>query len=380
MPRLFKFIALLVLVAAVAYGWQMRPATYPDWSEAELALIESLALHSLPALPPDPTNAVADEPTAALLGEQLFHEPRLSANGMISCATCHQPIRNFTDGLQKGQALGTVARNTPSITGTAYSPWQFWDGRRDSQWAQALAPLEDVNEHGTSRERVVELVLSDTAYREQYHSLFGPPPATDTVNVVFANVGKAIAAFERTVMPTETRFDRYAAALAAGDVDSEELSADEARGLHLFIGDAECMQCHNGPLLSNNEFHNTGVISFPGEVPDQGRAAGVREVLENEFNCRGPYSDDESRRCVELDFVRTGTELIGAFRTPSLRNLENTQPYMHKGQLPDLMAVLEHYNEAPEAMIGHNEAEPLGLSRRELRQLEAFMHSLAPIQ
>ena len=311
------------------------------------------------------------------MGEQLFNDPRMSANGAISCATCHQPIRNFTDGLPKGQALGTVARNTPSITGTAYSPWQFWDGRSDSQWAQALAPLEDASEHGTDREQVVELILTDAAYREQYDALFGALPEADTVNVVFANVGKAIAAFERTVLPTASRFDRYVAALLDGETDSQELTEDEARGLQLFIGEARCTECHNGPLLTNNEFHNTGVISFPGEVPDQGRASGVRDLLEDEFNCRGIYNDDVSHRCDELEFMRTGVELIGAFKTPSLRNLENTAPYMHKGQLADFAAVLEHYNNAPDAMIGHNEAEPLGLSRRELGQLEAFLHTLA---
>jgi cytochrome c peroxidase len=141
------------------------------------------------------------------------------------------------------------------------------------------------------------------------------------------------------------------------------------------------MQCHNGPLLSNHEFHNTAVISFPGDVPDKGRVIGVQEVLANEFNCLGEYSDDHEHRCAELQFVRTGPELIGAFKTPSLRNLDNTAPFMHKGQIPTLAAVLRHYNEAPDAMIGHNEAKPLGLSARQLQQLEAFLLTLtAPVR
>ena len=136
------------------------------------------------------------------------------------------------------------------------------------------------------------------------------------------------------------------------------------------------MQCHNGPLFTNNEFHNTGVLNAVGEVPDKGRAAGLTEVLQDPFNCRGRFNDDETPRCDELDFARSGPELIGAVRTPSLRNLDGTAPFMHKGQLETLAAVLEHYNEAPDAMIGHNEAEPLGLSERELRQLEAFLLTL----
>ena len=291
--------------------WEQRPASYPAWSDDEIAVLKSLSLSALPPLPADPSNAVADDPRAARMGQQLFNDPRLSANGMISCATCHQAIRNFTDGLPKGQALGTVARNTPSIVGTAYSPWQFWDGRRDSQWSQALAPLEDENEHGVDRDHVVRFIATDEGYREQYEALFGEIDV-EAVNESFANIGKAIAAFERTVMPGRSRFDDFVDYLESGE---EFLSADEAQGLKLYIGDAQCTQCHNGPLLTNNEFHNTGVINFPGELPDKGRVAGVREVLANEFNCSGTYSDDPQKACLELEFVRTGPELIGAFKT-----------------------------------------------------------------
>ena len=152
---------------------------------------------------------------------------------------------------------------------------------------------------------------------------------------------------------------------------------DERAGLRLFIGKAQCTQCHNGPLLTNNEFHNTGVLSFPGEVPDKGRAAGVREALANPFNCLGAFSDAPADACAELEYARTGYEVLGAFRTPSLRNLENTQPYLHKGQMYTLAEVLAHYNDAPPAMIGHNESKPLGLSAKELQQLEAFLETLA---
>ena len=119
---------------------------------------------------------------------------------------------------------------------------------------------------------------------------------------------------------------------------------------------------------------------MPGELPDRGRAIGVREVLADPFNCLGKFSAAEEADCAELQFTRIGPEVLGAFRTPSLRNLENTQPYMHQGQLWSLTEVLEHYNEAAPAMIGHNEAKPLELSRRELGQLEAFLETLtAPI-
>ena len=371
--------ALIGISLSACQQWSSSPAA---WTEAEITVLKSLWLESLPDLPPDPSNAVADNPAAAAFGKRLFFDTRLSANGGVACATCHQAERRFTDGLQKAQAIGTTARHTPSIVGAAYGPWQFWDGRRDSQWAQALAPLEDANEHATSRVLVVDLITEDESYRTAYESLFGAlPDSPDPILLAaaFANVGKAIAAFERTVMPTPSRFDYYVQALLDEDLARQEelFNEDEVRGLRLFIGAANCTQCHNGPLFTNHEFHNTGVISFPGDVPDKARVAGVQEVMATEFNCRSIYNDDPEPRCDELDFVRTGVDLIGAFKTPSLRNLENTAPFMHKGQIATLAEVLKHYNEAPDAMIGHNEAEPLDLGKKELQQIEAFLNTLA---
>ena len=368
--------ALAITIATVIWlvaRWDHQPR---GWSEEGIAVLESLWLESLPDLPPDPTNAVADDPRAVELGRRLFFDTRFSANGSISCATCHQPERHFTDGLPKGVAIGMSKRNTPSIVGTAYSPWLYWDGRRDSQWSQALSPLEDPNEHAVNRLTTIAIVVEDEDYWRMYKALFGEASSVDTM---FSNIGKAIAAFERTIMPTPSRFDRYVEAVVAGDeAQQTALFTDaEVRGLRLFIGEASCTQCHNGPLLTNNEFHNTGLINFEGEVPDKGRVVGIREVLEQPFNCRGAYSDDPARECAELDFARTGPELIGAFRTPSLRNIENTAPYGHKGQVATLADMLAHYNEAPDAMIGHNEAKPLGLGKRELAYLEAFLRTLA---
>ncbi|MGB5720123.1 MAG: cytochrome c peroxidase [Woeseiaceae bacterium] len=404
-PLLFAGIVAAVMVVFTAC--QSRDAKTDDWTEQEVAVLRSLSLDSLQALPPDRSNAVADEAPARQFGERLFFEPRLSVNNGISCATCHQPIRHFSDGLPKGQAIGTSERNTPSIIGTAYSPWMYWDGRRDSQWSQALSPLEDPNEQASNRIQIVRQIANDQSYREQYEALFGTLPAIDdrerfpdiagaavgeewraawssmteedrrAVNRAFSNIGKAIAAFERSIVPSASRFDKYVAGLSGNDPAATTLlNTDEMFGLRLFIGKANCTQCHNGPLLTNHEFHNTGVLSSPGELPDIGRAAGVREVIENPFNCGGDYSDDPERRCSELEFVRTGPELIGAVRTPSLRNVEFTAPYMHKGQIATLAEVLLHYNEAPDSMIGHNEAKPLDLSGRELRQLEAFLRTL----
>lgn len=374
--RLVSLVALVTTIIAAGWlvsRWDAEPGI---WTDEGVAILRSLWLESLLDLPPDPTNTVADDPAAAEFGRALFFDTRFSLNGKISCATCHQPERHFTDGLPKGVAIGISKRNTPSIVGTAYSPWLYWDGRRDSQWSQALSPIEDPNEHASNRLSVIAIVVEDKKYWRMYKSLFGEAAGVDTM---YSNIGKAIAAFERTIMPTTSRFDQYVAAVIDGDKEQQAIlfTEDEIRGLRLFIGEANCTQCHNGPLLTNNEFHNTGLVNFEGEVPDKGRVVGVREVLQHPFSCPGKHNDDARKECSELAFARTGPELIGAFRTPSLRNLENTSPYGHKGQVATLADMLAHYNAAPDAMIGHNEAKPLGLSTRELAQLEAFLLTLA---
>jgi len=409
MKKLLFLIGLGATVYAGMLAWEWRPAAAPTWTPEEIAEIRSLMLASLPPLPDDPSNAVANDPAAARFGHALFFDTGLSDTGTVACITCHQPDRNFTDGRPKGVAIGSTRRNTPSVVGTAYSPWMYWDGRRDSQWSQALSPLEDANEHGGTRTAYVRYVANRPDYREAYEYLFGPlpglsdigrfPPSASplgdddamaawarmdpddrrAVNRAFANIGKAIAAYERKLLHGPGRFDAYAAAVVDGDRDAQAdlFSNDEAAGLKLFLGKARCTECHNGPLFTNHEFHNNGVLSYPGDLPDEGRIQGLRELREDPFNCFGPYNDQDDAYCGELRFARSGPELLGSFKTPSLRNLAGTAPYMHRGQHADLDEVLDHYNEAPLAMIGHNEAEfPLNLSLRELEQLEAFLLTL----
>jgi cytochrome c peroxidase len=409
-----QIVGALLAAALLAWGWwSFGPRTPAAWSDQDLIILQSLSIDSLPSLPPDPSNAVADDEEAARFGHALFFDMRMSADGRVSCATCHQPERNFSDGLPRGRGIGLSGRNTRSIVGTAYSPWQYWDGRRDSQWAQALSPLEDPAEHGGNRMQYVRFIAGDPEYRDRYTAVFGPlpdfsdesrfpeaaSPAVDgdaraawqamtsadqrLVNTVYANIGKAIAAYERLILPGPSRFDAYVRAVVSGNSETAEglLDKDEILGLQLFIDEARCTECHNGPLFTNNEFHNTGMLSYPGELPDRGRIEGVHKVLADPFNCLGEFSDDPERNCPELTYVRTSIELVGATRTPSLRTLGGTAPFAHKGQQEELADVLDQYNRSPLAMIGHNEAEnPLGLSRRELKWLESFLDSLtAPL-
>jgi cytochrome c peroxidase len=371
-----------------------------------------LWLGSLPPLPPDPSNAVGDDPRAAELGQRIFFDTRFSANGGIACATCHIPAIDFIDSLARAEGLDTTRRHTPSITGAAYYPWLFWDGRRDSQWAQALGPLEAAVEHGGSRAQYAHLVYDDADYRAAYGAIFGPmPELSDTrrfpaaagpvddpalqaawegmdpadqerINRVFANIGKAIAAYERLIMPGSSPFDAYVAALLERDeaAMAAALNADEVAGLRLFTGRGNCTQCHNGPLLTNMGFHSIGVPDPEGQPPDVGRFAGVQLALRDEFNCLGPYSDAPPEACEEVIFAKTmSSELMAAFKVPSLRNVAETPPYMHAGQFASLAEVLDHYNQAPSGLgpTAHTDLLPLGFTASELAQLEAFLGSLS---
>jgi cytochrome c peroxidase len=378
------------------------------WSTEQITALRGLWLGSLEPLSPDPSNAVADDPRATTLGHQLFFDNRLSANGAVSCASCHVPGKNFNDGLPLAQGVGTTDRKTMTVVGTAYSPWLFWDGRKDSLWAQALGPLESPVEHGGTRMQYAHLI--DDYYREEYEALFGSlpdfsdrtrfpekaapiddpaareaweqmrPEDRDTVTRVYVNMGKAIAAYERKLMPGPSRFDRYVEALLKDDAAAMQraLTPDEVAGARLFIGKAQCINCHNTPLFTDNSFHNTGVPAAPGLPEDTGRALGAQQVLADEFNCLSEWSDAKPEDCAELRFlVADGEGLNGAFRPTTLRNIAEMAPYMHAGQLKTLRDVLEHYNRAAAGPVGHTELKPLRLSERELAQLEAFLRSLS---
>lgn len=387
----------LILTACSAIG-QTR------WSDEELASLESLWIGSLPPLPVDPSNQYADNPAAAGFGQKLFFDTRFSSNGEVACGTCHLPEQLFQDGIPLAQGVGTTNRRTMTIVGTAYSPWLFWDGRKDSQWAQALGPLESPVEHGSNRTYYAHLI--DRYYRADYEAIFGempevshlplvtgsvqseeviaaweamPPEDQENVTRIYVNMGKAIAAYERYLIPGKSRFDRYAEAVLNGDYKSanEIFTPDEIAGLKLFIGEANCTDCHNAPLFTNNDFHNTGVPAAEGLPEDLGRAIGAQQVLADEFNCLSIYSDADESECLELNYmVVDAHKQERQFKPPSLRNVAGRGPFMHAGQFATLEEVLNHYNTAPEAPAGHSELEPLNLSEKQLAQIIAFLKTL----
>ena len=402
--KLLAGFGLLIVLVTGGLGYIF---TRPTWTDTELVTLKTLWIGSLPPLAPDPSNQYGDDPAAVEFGKKLFFDTRFSSNGEVACATCHLPEKGFQDGLPLAQGVGTTNRRAMPIAGTAYSPWMFWDGRKDSQWSQALGPLESAVEHGGSRTFYTHLI--DENYRTEYEAIFGElpdlsdrtrfpeaaglvadesaraaweamnPADQETVNQIFVNMGKAIAAYERQIMPTASRFDIYVQAALENDTKTMNatLTDEEVEGLRLFIGPANCTRCHNGPLFTDSSFHNTGVPAVESLPEDTGRAQGAQDVLADEFNCLSAYSDAEPDECNELNFmVAEGHELTRAFKAPSLRNVTARAPYMHAGQFTTLEAVLQHYSTAPAAPTGHSELEVLNLSERQIKSIIAFLYTL----
>jgi cytochrome c peroxidase len=395
-------VAIALGSAAAVYG---ATAAGAGWSAKERAVLATLSLASLEPVPADPSNRYADDARAAALGHRFFFDTRFSANGKVACASCHMPQSDFQDGTALASGIGTTNRRTMPVAATAHNTWQFWDGRAGSQWEQALGPLESAVEHGGDRTQYAHHVA--TEYKGEYEAVFGAlpdlaglpdragpvadsaraaawrtmsPSRREGVTRVYANIGKALEAYERLIGYGPSRFDKYVDAELAGRTHTTEsaFSKDEQAGLRLFIGKGNCVNCHNGPLFTDNHFHNTGVAAVNTLPADSGRVSGVRQAMNGEFNCTSRYSDAKAEDCQELRFAVTeGDELVRAFKTPSLRNVANRAPYMHAGQLASLADVVRHYDSAPAAPLGHSELERLRLSASERRQIEAFLRTLS---
>lgn len=390
------------------------PAEGVTFSDAERERIYDLAAPDGP--PTDATNAVADDPAAARLGQFLFFDTRLSSNGEVACASCHAPDKGFGDGLAVSEGVGTTGRHAPTALNAAYNRWQFWDGRADSLWSQALKPLEAPAEHGTNRLAVAHLVYRDAELKAAYEAVFGAmPDLADTerfpenarpvgddpdhphhqawqamaeadlqaVNRVFSNVGKAVAAYEMKLVSLEAPFDRFADALAAGDPSGGDAMTDsQKRGLKLFIGRANCVECHDGAMLTDREFHNLGLAPRAWLDPmDEGRYAGITALKADPFNAAGAFSDaPDGTRADEVRFLAQNDSSRGQFKTPTLRNVALTAPYMHGGHFETLEEVVRFYDELDESPVQVDQRDevlvPLELDDAEVADLVAFLEAL----
>lgn len=267
------------------------------------------------------------------LGKTLYFDPRLSGNDEISCATCHVPALGYSDGLPtfEGFEGAEGPRRTPTIINSAYYNSFFWDGRADSLEEQALGPISSPIEMNMNLDELADKLNGIEGYPEMFEEVFGE-------EITVENIAKAIAAFERTIVINDTRFDQF----LAGDYDA--MTEEEIFGMELFAGKAQCITCHNGPNLSDNNFYNVGLDS-----DDPGR-----------MDITGNEADD------------------GAFRTPGLYGIAHHAPYMHDGSLETLEEVIDFYDRGGD---GHPNTSPkiqeLNLTDEEKDALLAFLMVLS---
>jgi cytochrome c peroxidase len=340
-----RLLTVTLLASAAAFaGAGLRPNDdRPEPPAIPLEVLDSLRplpgdLGVLPLVVWPKDNPSSPEKIA--LGKKLFFDNRLSGDNSMSCATCHSPEKGFADGKPLAIGFGNkvLGRHTPTVLNAAYNDPQFWDGRAHGLEAQAQGPIMAEGEMNMGGEAVlVDRLKKNATYKVMFDEVFGAEPTLELV-------GKAIAAYERTIVTPNSPFDRYVAG------ERTALSDSEKRGLLLFIGKASCTQCHSGPNFTDNKYHNLGVHKSGAEGgPDVGRFAVTK---------------DEADR--------------GAFKTPTVREALVTAPYMHDGSVDTLEALVDFYNKG--GGEGPNKSKllfPLNLTPEEKKDLVAFMKALS---
>jgi len=266
------------------------------------------------------------------LGKTLFFDPRLSLNEKQSCATCHNPDLGFGEGLETGIGTmgGGLGRNTPHIYNLAWNVSFFWDGRAGSLEEQALGPIQAAGEMNLPLEKLLPRLKGVKYYQDTFNAVYGD-------GITAQNVGRAIAAFERTLNAINTPFDKYLAG------DKTAMGPAAVRGLALFEGKANCTKCHDGANLTDNSYHNIGI-----KGDDKGRAG-----------------------------INGEASMTGAFKTPGLRNVVFTAPYMHDGSEASLESVVKFYNRGGDQKKGRSDIiKPLDLTKQDIYDLVAFLGAL----
>ena len=328
-------------------------------SRARAGLLVSLLAFLTPSLATEPTIAPVDpslqhwvlpevpfpadnEPTSArvALGKMLFFDPRLSADGNMSCATCHNPLFGWSDGLPTARGFRGLAlpRATPTVVNTAFNGLQMWDGRKKNLEDHATGPMEAKVEMNTDFAQLFKWLRAHPEYRSAFEQAYPGEPITK------ATVAKAIASFERTIISDASPFESW----IRGDADA--LTAQQVRGFELFLSSdkGDCAVCHSAPNFTDDGFHNIGLSSWGGESPDIGRYAEKPIGL-----------------------------LKGAFKTPTLRDVALTAPYFHDGSAATLMDVVDHY--VAGGVVQTNLSPNLGkadLTKTEKEDLVVFLEAL----
>ncbi|MBX9946350.1 MAG: hypothetical protein K2Y40_19905 [Reyranella sp.] len=366
-----------LLAALVAPAAAQAP---PNWSEDEIRAVGRHGPWPPPAVR-DPSNRVSGTPAGIALGEHLFNDPRLSGDGRMSCATCHQAGRDWSDGQPKGIGTVPLDRRTPSLWNVGYGHWFGWDGAGDSLWAQSIRPIVDPREMANAAARVGRLLREDGQLACGYRRAFGVSPGADDEQLL-VDAAKALAAFQETLVSPRTAFDDFRDALVGGDRQAmARYGASEQRGLRFFVEAGNCSTCHFGPRFTNGEFGDVGIPFFvrPGEV-DSGRLGGLARLFDSPFNLLGRYNDDttgaSARRTRHVQRLHAN---FGEFRVPGLRQVGRAGAYMHNGSVGTLEEVVRHYSEvSPDRLHsdGTPLVRPLGMSPQQSTDLVAFLRSL----
>lgn len=336
------FIGVLGLISATALSLfaqsaQASPSGHAPHGTVTIDGVTVPDIGPLPTSTPTPSTNL-NYAAKIELGKQLYFDGRLSKNGAISCAFCHNPGTGFADPRQTSIGIGggVGGRQSPTVYNTAFNHLQFWDGRARSLEEQAIGPIHNPIEMGETHENVVRKLGKVKGYQQQFRAVFGS-------DVNLQDLANAIAAYERTVISTNSAFDKY--------VLGDPKAMDEAaiRGMALFKGKARCILCHNGSNFTDNQFHNLGVPQVGPAKEDLGR-----------YNVTRAEKDK------------------GAFKTPTLRSIIETAPYMHDGAFKTLEEVVDFLNEGGGANQNLSALiKPLSLTPEEKTELVAFLKALA---
>ena len=378
-PRRTAALATLLL----AVMWPAAHAVVaPDLTPDE---VRRIARHG-PWPPPaigDAGNRHGRQAAAIALGQKLFFDTRLSAKGDLACASCHQPGRAFGDGAARSTGAVLLTRNAPSLWNAAQQRWYGWDGASDSLWSQAIRPLLDPAEMAGSAGHIRATITGDPDLACRYQRVFGEPAGSTPTESVLVRSAKAIGAFVASLRSAATPFDRFRTALLRRDhASAVAYPAAALQGLKLFVGKGGCANCHSGAMFSNGEFADTGVSFFvhPGVV-DPGRHAGIVALRASPYNLLGVHADAPTQEtAIKTRHVDLKHRNFGEFKVPSLRNVAQTAPYMHDGQLATLEAVINHYSELNLDRLhadGETLLKPLHLAEGEKADLLAFLQTLS---
>lgn len=335
------------LAAELRLAYSQVPARWPAPHIDEEVKPHFRELGLLPPVEYPADNSYSD--TKAELGKKLFFDPRLSGSRQISCANCHDPDLAFADGRTAsfGHERTPLKRNAPTVLNSGFSRSLFWDGRANSLEQQAMEVVNNADEMHSSVEIVRDNLAKISGYSNDFAVVFG------SSEVTLERVAKAIATFERTITSRDNPFDSF----LRGNTNA--LSDAAVRGLHLFRTAARCINCHNGPNFTDGRFHNEGLTYYGRKYQDLGRYEATKDPAD-----------------------------VGKFKTPTLRNIARTGPYMHNG-LFDLEGVLNMYNAGmpsirprpgqqgdPRFPVKSPHLQPLGLNLQDLSDVRAFLEAL----